>query len=370
MSFDEIDFTSTPNFSYKEIVRENSECCSTTHQFACYKNEFNEVILISPYFNLQELIREKTEEEIDKEEDEEYPIYLIKLTKDNDNKDIKNKEDKNNPNIVQILKGHKARISIVRHFQNPYTKKNYLMSADQNSYVSIWCLSDNYSNIYGYNIQNNQKVDDLIISALMIFNEKNIIAFFGSSKLTQIDFNRRTLKDISLDDKSILYLCHWHNKLDNQHYIIECLDSSVIIFSLEHIRLYLNIKTCNYNLSCVVFQKHNIDHLAICSSLGQITIVNLINKKIEEPIVLQDCNLYTILRWNQHYLLVNDCLQKRILVIEIDEDYRLISHALCPEMNFDRFIAKVIHPQYGESILSIGCDYRIKLFSSRNIKIK
>jgi hypothetical protein len=36
-------------------------------------------------------------------------------------------------------------------------------------------------------------------------------------------------------------------------------------------------------------------------------------------------------------------------------------------MYFERFIKKVMHPKYGESLLSVGIDWTIKLFVNRNI---
>ena len=36
-------------------------------------------------------------------------------------------------------------------------------------------------------------------------------------------------------------------------------------------------------------------------------------------------------------------------------------------MYFDRFIRKVDHPVYGESILSVGIDWKVKLYTNRNI---
>lgn len=36
-------------------------------------------------------------------------------------------------------------------------------------------------------------------------------------------------------------------------------------------------------------------------------------------------------------------------------------------MYFDRFIKKIEHPIYGESILSVGIDWKIRLFVNRNI---
>ena len=49
------------------------------------------------------------------------------------------------------------------------------------------------------------------------------------------------------------------------------------------------------------------------------------------------------------------------------DDYAIKSKVLCPEFYFDRFIKKVDHPKYGESILSVGIDWKIKLFVNRNI---
>ena len=60
-------------------------------------------------------------------------------------------------------------------------------------------------------------------------------------------------------------------------------------------------------------------------------------------------------------------IQRRILVLDTDNDYNIVSKVLCPEMYFDRFIRKVYHPIYGESILSVGIDWKIKLFTNRNI---
>ena len=39
-------------------------------------------------------------------------------------------------------------------------------------------------------------------------------------------------------------------------------------------------------------------------------------------------------------------------------------------MFYDKFIKKVNHPVYGESLLSIGVDWRIKLWVNRNVDVK
>jgi len=60
-------------------------------------------------------------------------------------------------------------------------------------------------------------------------------------------------------------------------------------------------------------------------------------------------------------------MQRRILVLDTDNNYKVVSKVLCPEMYYDRFIRKVDHPKYGESILSVGIDWKVKLYTNRNI---
>jgi hypothetical protein len=72
-------------------------------------------------------------------------------------------------------------------------------------------------------------------------------------------------------------------------------------------------------------------------------------------------------RWNEKYILLYEALQRRILILDSDNEYKIISKVLCPEMYFDIFIRKVDHPKYGESILSVGIDWKIKLYTNRNI---
>ena len=50
------------------------------------------------------------------------------------------------------------------------------------------------------------------------------------------------------------------------------------------------------------------------------------------------------------------------------DGYKIKSKGLCPEMYFDRFIKKVDHPIYGESVMSVGIDWKIRLFVNRDIK--
>ena len=60
---------------------------------------------------------------------------------------------------------------------------------------------------------------------------------------------------------------------------------------------------------------------------------------------------------NDQYVLLNDCLQRRILVLDINDKFNIKSKVLCPKMYFDRFMKKEDHPLYRESISTKKNEY-------------
>ena len=81
-------------------------------------------------------------------------------------------------------------------------------------------------------------------------------------------------------------------------------------------------------------------------------------------IILENVFLYTFVKWKDNYLFILDANNKQIIVFDIkDNDFKIKKEISCPEMYFCRFIQKVDYPLYDESILSIGIDYKIKLYT-------
>ena len=94
---------------------------------------------------------------------------------------------------------------------------------------------------------------------------------------------------------------------------------------------------------------------------------SLKERKELQKIEHSDVFFYNFVRWNDQYILLYEAMQRRILVLDTDNNYKVVSKVLCPEMYYDRFIRKVDHPKYGESILSVGIDWKVKLYTNRNI---
>ena len=109
------------------------------------------------------------------------------------------------------------------------------------------------------------------------------------------------------------------------------------------------------------------DLLITSATRGLIEIIDLKERKELQKIEHSDVFFYNFVRWNDQYILLYEAMQRRILVLDTDNNYKVVSKVLCPEMYYDRFIRKVDHPKYGESILSVGIDWKVKLYTNRNI---
>ena len=348
MNFDDICFSSNPNFRFKEVITDKSDCLSSTYQFDCYKDKNGETILISPFFDYPNILKQ------------EHHISLINL--------------KNNK-VIKKLEGHKDRVLTVRYFQNPFTKNDYFISSDRRYNIIVWDL-ENYEKKIDIQID----YEGFIYSCLLIFEEKKIwavVSSLGANNITKaIDIDNQDLI-IQIDDsknKNIYYLDYWYNKEalddDQKHNIIQCGKNIILISEFPRNETYHLLSTDEkhpYNLAGIVFKNNERDIFAVSATYGLIQFLDLATKTLVKSIELEDVHLYSFIRWNDDYLLLNDCLQRRILVLEMKNDYKIKSKVLCPEMYFDRFIKKIEHPIYGESFLSVGIDWKIKLFINRSI---
>ena len=341
MSFDAIPFKSNPNFKFKEIVVEKTECLASSYQFDCYKAKDGETYLISPYWDI---------DHADK------PVHHISLI------NLRTKE------VYKKLEGHKDRVLCARYYKDPYTQKDYLISCDRKYKFIVWDLSEDGKNIF----EKEEKYESFIYSVILMFEPDKMYAVTstlanGDSFVHCIkDGSRTELKDTK--DLFVYFMTYWWDEKNKEHNIISCGKNKILI-SQFNAKTNYSVTTDDkhpYNLGGMVYKNKDKDYLITSATYGLIKVIDLQAKKDIKTITFEDVFLYSFVKWNDRYLLVNDCLQRRILVLDID-DFTVKSKVLCPEMYFDRFIKKVEHPLYGESIMSVGIDWKIKLFVNRNI---
>ena len=359
MSFEEQMFKTNPNFCYKETIFDKGDCLSGSYLFDVYRDKDNEVKVIAPYFD------------VNKAAESDNHISIINLR---------------NNEVVKELKGHKDRVISVRYFQDPKTKRDLLISSDRKQNVIVWDLSNDGSKEF----EVETKYEGFIYSCYLIFDESKILAVtssIGSNSVTKVYNIKEAGSVMELNDSknlNVYYVDYWYNEngKDNneKHVIIQCAKNKVLFTNYPSNTTYYTMQTDDnfpYILTGKVFKNKGRDMFAWAASYGLIKIVDLASLssekkddiKIKEIEMKDDVHLCGFVRWNEHYLLLNDCAQRRVIVIDTDDDYKINSKVLCPEMHFEKFILKVDHPLYGESLLSEGIDYKLKLFVNRNLVV-
>ena len=345
MSFDELNFTASPNFKFKEYIKEKTECLGSTFTFDCYKGDNGEIYLISPYFDVQKI------------SEQEHHISIINI------KDHKNE---------MVLIGHKDRVITARYFQNPDKKNHYLISADRKGHVIVWDLTQKGKIIY----EETFTYDSFIYSVLLMFEETDIIyaviSTLANGKTWVVNIkekdNKKELKDSN--DLNVYFLCYWWDEKKKDHNIISCGKGKIVIdeFKSGVQKVFHTDDKHPNNLGAMVFKKDGKNFLITSSTYGLIKVFDLEKKTELYSKNFEEVFFYSFVKWNDQYILLNDCLQRRILVLDINDNFNVKSKVLCPKMYFDRFMRKIDHPLYGESILTVGIDWKIKLFIKRNIR--
>ena len=359
MSFDKQNFKTNPNFKYRESPADLRECLGTTYTYDVYKDKQGRVILLTPYWNINKQCNTEGDPSVGLEK-----YHYISLI------DLSNNEE------IQTLVGHTDRVVTCRFFEDPFTKKHYLISADRKYKVKVWDLTDNGKIVFDKELK--EGYDNFIYSVLMIFEQNKIYVVtstLGSGETNVFvigsDEAPKKLKDTK--DLNIYYLDYWFEEKDadgnSEHHIIQCGKNKILISQLKKDSNYEIATEEKYanNLCGMVFKKGGKDLLITSATRGLIEIIDLKERKELQKIEHSDVFFYNFVRWNDQYILLYEAMQRRILVLDTDNNYKVVSKVLCPEMYYDRFIRKVDHPKYGESILSVGIDWKVKLYTNRNI---
>jgi len=363
MSFDKQNFISNPNFKFCEYPAELRECLGTTYTYDVYKSKDGKTILISPYWNINKQCNTEGDPSLGLEN-----YHYISLI------DLSNNQE------IKTLVGHKDRVVTCRFFEDPFSGKQYLVSADRKYQLKVWELTDNGKQVFDKHVDN---YDNFIYSVLMIFEKDKryvVVSTLGNGETYVYNMNEeqyiKKLNDTK--DLNIYYLDYWFEESDEngkpEHHIIQLGKSNILITQLNKDKnTVVKVNEEKYaNILCgMVFKKGDKDLLITSSTRGLIQVIDLKEKDETKKVIFTkeypEVFFYNFVRWNDKYFLLYEALQRRILILDTDNEYKIVSKVLCPEMYFDRFIRKVDHPKYGESVLSVGIDWKVKLYINRNI---
>jgi WD40 repeat protein len=332
-------FESSPNFRCKDsLIKDNYDDYFINDSFEVYYSyqNFNEIMIVSP-------------------------------NKDNEIRIMRLKDKK----IIKILKGHSSSACHVRHFFNPKTKIDYLLSIDNDKTLNIWDLSNNF------NLKQTLKLNyKHIFSAILIFDKNDYIitSTFSKDNLSE-DFTKifsfdsaKLIRNIpNTNINKTYYLLEWKNPNDEQCYIIDFCVGKILINNLCNEEIYAILRSkvrfeeeLTYYRGCII--GNNNDHLCAISENGYIHQWNLINLELICTITIKNGQLNTLLKWSNRYIIVSDKKTNSYFIIDITAKY-IISKVGKHIKDFIKSFKKIMHPIFGECLITCNHAHHIQLWT-------
>ena len=256
-----------------------------------------------------------------------------------------------------ILNAHNGQILTIRHYRPRNINKDMILSGSNGDYsVKVWDLETftcicNINKIY-------QKGNMYSVCILFDVYQKESYVYTSCDKdyIKIFDFNGKFKKDIIKTNLNETYFIDtYYDRRDFKYYLISGDIKSVKSYDVNTDQLFRNYSdstsVCEH-VSAFVYKSGDMVKLVECEFYGAIRIWsfhtgNLI-KKID---VCRRIPLVSMCLWNENYLLVS-CVDNTIKLIDF-KNYALIKSL---EGHNDEVctIKKIIHPNFGECLLSQG----------------
>ena len=339
-------FKNNPNLRYKEDIIYDNDSIGFNDLFDIFSSNIdNKLYIISP---------NKISFSLD--------IYLLENTNQ----------------IVNSLKGHNNHITMVKYYfnSNDNIKKEYIISADINGVVIIWEIND-INNYKKYDIK--LKTNDFIYSCLMYFESINtyiITSTCGKDDTKLFILNNQNnikfVKNIkNSKNNNVYYLLIWPNKISKEMHLIQFCKKKIVISNINSNEIYWNLideknKDGPYMNGFIYSNKKNeneyYEYLYSVSMNGYINIWELHQKLLINSIFINNNFLNQIIQWNENYIIMTNGNKNNILIMDLNCG-RIISNIFSKHEKGIINIKKVVHPIYGESLLSCGLEGSIFLWN-------
>ena len=285
----------------------------------------------------------------------------------------------NKVKINEIKNCHYKNILSLEHIFDAQNKKDLVLSISNDNNIKVWDINnlECITNIKSKN--KNDGEDGYIYSTCCCFlQEKNniyIVSYRCNFLIEIFDLNGNQIKVIK-DDSSKLYV--YYDKYLDKNYIINLKMSKLYSYDITEGKTYLiyeEVKGCKRTLhlhSILIIDEKNLTKL-IAIGYGFINIWNFHSKQKIKEIKLSFTYSRKMCLWNNQCLLMINCPNgesfagkedNSIFMIDLEKgsvNYNIITF----KKFYLFFISKIIHPFYGECLMTFGYDYKLIFYKEK-----
>ena len=268
--------------------------------------------------------------------------------------------------IKTIQRAHNQTIFSCRHYPNVRNRIDYIISSSYDRTVKVWDIKT-YS--YIVNISNAHS-GYYIYSVSVICDEKEdsnyIITSAPNEYMKVWDFTGKYIRKFGQNDESTYFIDVYYDNKDKKNYILNANSIDVKSYTFKTGDLYHKYKGSpqTWHMSAIVNEAKKQQILIESDGNGYIRMwefhtANLMKCISSSPTL----NLRGICLWNDDYLFAagNDYQVKLFDLTQgkFIKSFKGHTSTVCS-------IDKVVHPKYGECLISQGLDGKLKMWVNPN----
>ena len=269
----------------------------------------------------------------------------------------------NNQKINEIKKAHKERITNFRHYLDKNENRDLILTisaVDKN--IKIW-NNNNWNCLF-----NVEDIYNKCVYSACFLNEKNkIYIIVGSCSwslndndpIKIYDFNGNKIQEINGSNDRVFFIDSYYDKKNLNNYILVGSSKYIKSYDFNKNKLYNNYYDIfndkdkdNDHYSIIIKQEKEIVKLIESSCEGNVRIWNFHSGKLLKKININLTGewLKGICLCKNNYLFVGS-INKKMIIIDLKEE-KIIEICSLDEMILT--IKKIIHPKYGECLITHG----------------
>ena len=265
--------------------------------------------------------------------------------------------------IKTVLNAHTNTIFSCRHYFDRKKKNNLIITSSYDRYVKVWDVQANWKNIVSIPQAHNGYY---IYSVSILCEEKenkNYVISTAPNELSKVwSFKGEQLRTFGVSNESTYFIDVYFDIKTSQYYIINANSQDVKAYFFQTGELFRSYKATpqTWHMSAVVTDINKIPHLIESDGNGNIHLWEFHTGQLVKGILGGGIiNLRGICVWNEEFVLSSGSdYQVKIYNIKSGEFVKgLASHSstACS-------CVKVLHPLYGEALISHGLDGKLKLW--------
>jgi WD40 repeat protein len=270
--------------------------------------------------------------------------------------------------IIKTLFGaHTSTIFSCRHYLDKKNKSDLVISSSYDRSVKLWSVKENWANILtiptahsGYYIYSVCVLSDEI-------ELKNYIISAAPNEYMKIwDFTGKCLKDFGVSNESTYFINSWYDTKNKKYYILNANSVDVKVYDFKTALLYKSYKgnPQTWHMSAIVNEVGNNTNLIESDGNGNVRIWNFHTGLLIMMISSgsSGINLRGICLWNDNFLFASGS-DNNVRLYDIRKGIYL--KAFPGHTTTVCALDKIIHPKYGECLISHALDGKLKIWSAK-----